>query len=99
MKNYTQKKKSQKFSKQELEDYFKECRKLAFKNLHKTEMTIFCQEVNGQLSTITKILNKKNKSEAKESILNSKFAKKPQVVEIKKPKLKLTRLGTFDYSF
>ena len=61
-------------------------------------MTIFCQEVNGQLSTITKILNKKNKSEAKESILNSKFAKKPQVVEIKKPKLKLTRLGTFDYS-
>ena len=67
---------------------------MAFKKLHKTHMTIFAEEVNEHINKIEKILNKKQTSEAIDSILNSNFTKKPQ--EIKNAKLK--RLGSLDES-
>jgi hypothetical protein len=78
------------FDKKDLNEYMKECRKQAFKKLHRTHMSFFGEEVKGSISKIEKMIKKRNASEIKESILNSLFTQKAKSVKKSKGK----RMGT-----
>lgn len=82
--------KSEPLDKKDFDSYIKECRKQAFKKLHRTHMSFFAEEVKGSISKIEKIIKKRSTSEVKDSILSSPFAQKAKFIK----KSKAKRLGT-----
>ena len=96
MRNSQDKKKNERLDSSEFKSYIRQCRKKAFKKIHSTQMKIFYDDVRVPIKHIQSVLKKKNTSVSVDSILNSRFSKKP-VQEVKKTN-KIKRTGTLDVS-